>query len=123
MKTYLISIYSPPGPPPEDLDLTQVMADIELVNDDIRAAGGWVFAGGLGDLESATVIRSQGETLVTDGPFLEGKEHLGGLSIVRAPDLDVVMGWATRIAKATGLPIEVRPFQGEDEPGQAPTTE
>jgi hypothetical protein len=123
MKTYLISIYSPPGPPPEDLDLTQVMADIELVNDDIRAAGGWVFAGGLGDLESATVIRSQGETLVTDGPFLEGKEHLGGLSIVRAPDLDVVMGWATRIAKATGLPIEVRPFQGEHEPGQAPTTE
>ena len=90
MKTYLISLYSPPGPPPEDLDLTRVMADLEVVNDDIRAAGGWVFAGGLGDLESATVIRSRGETVVTDGPFLEVKEHLGGISIVRAPDLDVV---------------------------------
>jgi hypothetical protein len=123
MKTYLISLFSPPGPPPEDLDLTAVMADIELVNDDIRAAGGWVFAGGLGDLGSATVIRSQGETLVTDGPFLEAKEHLGGISVVRAADLDVVMGWATRIAKATGLPVEVRPFQDEHEPGQAPTTE
>lgn len=122
MKTYLISLYAPPGPPPEDLDLTRVMADIEVVNADIRGAGGWVFAGGLGDLESATVIRSHGETLVTDGPFLEVKEHLGGISVVRAADLDVVMGWATRIAKATGLPVEVRPFQDEHEPGQAPTT-
>jgi hypothetical protein len=121
MKTYLLSLYSPPGPPPEDLDLTQVMADLEVVNNDIRAAGGWVFAGGLGDLESATVIRAHGDVLVTDGPFLEAKEHLGGISVVRAPDLDVVMGWATRIAKATGLPVEVRPFQDEHDPGQAPT--
>jgi hypothetical protein len=122
MKTYLISLFSPPGPPPEDLDLTRVMADLEVVNDDIRAAGGWVFAGGLGDLESATVIRAQGDVLVTDGPFLEAREHLGGISVVRAPDLDVVMGWATRIAKATGLPVEVRPFQDENAPGQAPTS-
>jgi hypothetical protein len=121
MKTYLISLFSPPGPPPADIDLTQVMADLEVVNADIRAAGGWVFAGGLGDLESATVIRAQGDVLVTDGPFLEAKEHLGGISVVRAPDLDVVMGWATRIAKATGLPVEVRPFQDDHDPGQAPT--
>lgn len=121
MKTYLISLFSPPGPPPDDLDLTQVMADLELVNDDIRAAGGWVFAGGLGDPDSATVIRAEGDVLVTDGPFLEAREHLGGISVVRAPDLDVVLGWATRIAKVTGLPVEVRPFQDEHAPGQAPT--
>ena len=68
MKTYLITLYSPPGPPPEDLDLTQVMADLEVVNADIRAAGGWVFAGGLADQESATVIRWEGKPVMTDGP-------------------------------------------------------
>ena len=113
MKTYLITLYAPPGPPPEDLDLTQVMADLEVINNDIKAAGGWVFAGGLGDLESATTIRWEGKPVMTDGPFLEAKEHLGGLSIVRADDLDTALGWASRIAEATGLPIEVRPFQDE----------
>lgn len=124
MKTYLISLFSPDGPPPEDLDLTQVMADLEVVNADIRAAGGWVFAGGLGDQASATTIRRQrgsADAVVTDGPFVEAKEHLGGLSVVRSDDYDVVLGWAERIAGATGLPVEVRPFQGDGEPGQAPT--
>lgn len=118
MKAYLITLYQPPGPPPEDLDLTQVMADLAVINADIQAAGGWVFAGGLADLESATVLLSQdgGQPVMTDGPFLEAKEHLGGLSIVRAEDLDVVLGWATRIAQVTGLPIEVRPFQDEHQP-------
>ncbi|HET9634229.1 MAG TPA: YciI family protein [Terrabacter sp.] len=124
MKTYLISLFSPDGPPPADLDLDAVMADLEVVNADIRAAGGWVFAGGLGDQSSATTIRRQRrspDAVVIDGPFVEAKEHLGGLSIVRSDDYDVVLGWAERIAGATGLPVEVRPFQGEDEPGQAPT--
>ena len=124
MKTYLISLFSPDGPPPADLDLDAVMADLEVVNADIRAAGGWVFAGGLGDQSSATTIRRQrrsADAVVTDGPFVEAKEHLGGLSIVRSDDYDEVLGWAERIAGATGLPVEVRPFQGEDEPGQAPT--
>ena len=124
MKTYLISLFSPDGPPPEDLDLTQVMADLEVVNADIRAAGGWVFAGGLADQGSATTIRTSGavaDAVLTDGPFVEAKEHLGGVSIVRSGDYDVVLGWAERIAGATGLPVEVRPFQGEGEPGQAPT--
>jgi len=124
MKTYLISLFSPDGPPPADLDLDAVMADLEVVNADIRAAGGWVFAGGLGDPSSATTLRRQrrsADAVVTDGPFVEAKEHLGGLSIVRSDDYDVVLGWAERIAGATGLPVEVRPFQGEDEPGQAPT--
>ena len=124
MKTYLISLFSPDGPPPADLDLTQVMADLEVVNADIRAAGGWVFAGGLADQGSEKTIRTSGavaDAVLTDGPFVEAKEHLGGVSIVRSGDYDVVLGWAERIAKATGLPVEVRPFQGEGEPGQAPT--
>lgn len=125
MKYYLISLFSPDGPPPEDLDLTQVMSNLETINDDIRAAGGWVFAGGLADQASATVIRSSGpsaQAMLTDGPFLEAKEHLGGLSIVRAPDYDVALGWAQRIAGVTGLPVEVRPFQDEGDPGATPTT-
>ncbi|MEW1952398.1 YciI family protein [Terrabacter sp. NPDC080008] len=123
MTTYLISLFSPDGPPPEEVDLRQVMADLEVVNAEIRAAGGWVFAGGLGEQAAATTIRRRrgGDAVVTDGPFVEAKEHLGGLSIVRSDDYDVVLGWAERIAGATGLPVEVRPFQGEDEPGQAPT--
>jgi hypothetical protein len=101
------------------------MADLEVVNADIRAAGGWVFAGGLADQSSATTIRrtrgSVTDAVLTDGPFAEAKEHLGGLTIVRSDDYDVVLGWAERIAGAPGLPVEVRPFQGEDDPGQAPT--
>jgi hypothetical protein len=113
MKTYLITLYSPDGPTPPPEVLEPIMAELDTVNRDIKAAGGWVFAGGLADQQSATVIRAQGSPVVTDGPFLEVKEHLGGLSIVRAEDLDVALGWATRIAEATGLPVEVRPFLDE----------
>jgi hypothetical protein len=124
MKTYLLSLFTPNEPPPEDLDLGPVMAEIELVNNEIRSAGGWVFAGGLGDLAAATTVTTttNGSPLLTDGPYAEVKEHLGGLSIVRSDDYDVVLGWAGRIASATGFPVEVRPFVDEDDPGQRPTT-
>ena len=124
MKTYLISLFSPDGPPPAEVDLGRIMTDLEVVNDEIRAAGSWVFAGGLGDQASATTIRKSdavADAVLTDGPFIEAKEHLGGFTIVRSDDYDVVLGWAERIAGATGLPVEVRPFQGEGDPGQAPT--
>ena len=125
MKTYLISLFSPDGPPPEDLDLTTVMADLEVVNADIRAAGGWVFAGGLADQASATTIRrprdAVADAVLTDGPFVEAKEHLGGLTIVRSDDYDVVLGWAERIAGADRPARRGPPFQGEGDPGQAPT--
>ncbi|WP_353508550.1 YciI family protein [Intrasporangium sp.] len=125
MKTYLMSLYTPNVPPPEDLDLGPVMAEIERVNDEIRAANGWVFAGGLGDLASATTVSvgANGSPLLTDGPYAEVREHLGGLSIVRSDDYDRVLRWAERIASATGFPVEVRPFVTEDDPGQQPTTE
>ena len=115
MPQYLISMYQPDaGPlPPEDLE--RVMRDLEVVNAEIRAAGGWVFGNGLHPPSTATVVRASGDdVLITDGPFAEGKEHVGGLCIVRAPDLDVALDWGRKIARATGLPIEVWPFQGED---------
>jgi len=60
------------------------------------------------------VVRvKDGETLMTDGPFVESKEHLGGFTIIRAPDLDVALEWGSRLAEATTLPVEVRPFQDD----------
>ena len=114
MKQYLLSIYQPDGDPPPPEVLARVMKDIEAMNRELKAAGSWVFAGGLHPPSTATVIRvKDGDALMTDGPFTEGKEHIGGFTIIKAPDLDVALGWGRRLAQATTLPIEVRPFQGE----------
>jgi hypothetical protein len=117
MKTYLLSICYPEGStPPSPQRLTEIMADIDVMNQELRAANCWVFAGGLHGPDTATVVRVRGgELLMTDGPFIEGKEHIGGFSVIRAPDLDVALGWGRRLAHATGLPIEVRPFQHTEE--------
>jgi hypothetical protein len=115
MPQYLLSVYQPEGDPPPPETLETIMRDLDAVNEDLKAAGAWVFAGGLHAPSTATVARLRdAEVLVTDGPFTEGKEVLGGISIIAAPDLDAALEWASRIARATTLPIEVRPFQGED---------
>ena len=112
MSQYLLSIYQPDGPAPAPEILEPIMRDVESLNREMQAAGAWVFAGGLHPAESATVLRpSDGEILVTDGPFTEGKEHLGGFTVVEAEDLDAALGWARKLAGATTLPVEVRPFQ------------
>ena len=114
MKLYLLSIYQPDGPVPPPETLTKVMGEIDVMNRELKAANSWVFAGGLHAPSTATVVRvKDGETLVTDGPFVESKEHIGGFTIIKAPDLDVALEWGRRLARATTLPIEVRPFQGE----------
>ena len=114
MKQYLLSIYQPDGDPPPPEVLARVMKDIEAMNRELEAAGSWVFAGGLHPPSTATVVRvKDGDALMTDGPFTEGKEHIGGFTVIKAPDLDVALGWGRRLAQATTLPIEVRTFQGE----------
>jgi hypothetical protein len=114
MKLYLLSIYQPDGDPPPPEVLARVMKDIEAMNRELEASGSWVFAGGLHPPSTATVVRvKDGDALMTDGPFTEGKEHIGGFTVIKAPDLDVALGWGRRLAQATTLPIEVRPFQGE----------
>jgi hypothetical protein len=114
MTMYLLSIYQPDGDPPPPDVLARVMADIDVINRELRATGSWVFAGGLHPATTATVVRVRdGDVLMTDGPFVEGKEHIGGFTIIKAPDLDAALEWGRRLAKATTLPIEVRPFQGE----------
>jgi hypothetical protein len=112
MKQYLLSIQQPDGPPPPSVDLDRVLRDLAALNEEMKAAGAWVFAGGLHAPSTATVVRLQGgDVLMTDGPYTEGKEHVGGLSIIEAPDLDSALAWARKLARATTLPIEVRPFQ------------
>ena len=114
MRQYLLTVYQPDGPPPPPEELERISADLDTLNAELRQAGAWVFAGGLHPPSTATVIRvKDGDALVTDGPFAEGKEHVGGFTIVRAPDLDAALAWGRRLAEATTLPIEVRPFQDE----------
>jgi hypothetical protein len=111
MKHYLLSVYQPDGDPPPSVDLEQIGRDVAAVNEEMKAAGVWVFADGLHAPSTATVVRLQdGELLTTDGPYTEGKEHLGGISLIRAPDLDAALAWGRKVARATTLPIEVRPF-------------
>jgi hypothetical protein len=112
MKTYLLSVIQPEGPTPPAASLEKIMADVHALNEEMRAAGAWVFSAGLHAPSTATVLRPSGDdVLMTDGPFAEGKEQIGGLSIVRAEDLDGALEWGRRLAAATTLAIEVRPFQ------------
>lgn len=114
MKQYLISIYQPDGPPPPPEQLAPVMRELAAIKHELETAGSWVFGNGLHAPSTATVLRARNDdVLITDGPFVEGKEHLGGFMIITVPDLDVALSWGRRYAQATRLPIEVRPFQGE----------
>ena len=124
MKQYLLSIYQPDGeaPPPDVLETA--MRQVNALIEEAKAAGVWVFNGGLHAPSTATVLRVRegGEVLVTDGPYAEGKEHIGGFMVIKVPDLDAALEWARKTARAlalpnvpSSLPIEVRPFQGEVE--------
>ena len=113
MTRYLISIIQPDGPPPPPEVLGPVMQEIAQIRQELDAAKQWVFGDGLHPPSTATVVRATGDdVLLTDGPFVEGKEHIGGVMIIDAPDLDDALRWALRYARATRLPIEVRPFLG-----------
>jgi hypothetical protein len=115
MKHYLLSIYQPHGDPAPPEVLERVMKDVIRLRREMEEAGVWVFAGGLHAPSTATVLRPQGsEVLMTDGPFAEGKEVLGGVNVVKAPDLDAALDWGRKLALATTLPIEVRPFRDND---------
>jgi hypothetical protein len=114
MSLYLLSVIEPDGPMPPPEFLAKVMRDVEVFNREIKAAGAWVFDAALHPPSTATLVRvKDGEALITDGPFVEGKEHIGGFMIIDVPDLDAALGWAKKMARAIPLPIEVRPFRDE----------
>jgi hypothetical protein len=113
MTQYLLSVYQPDGPVPEPEVLDKVRQNLDTLNEEMKTAGAWVFAGGLHPASTATVLRPQEDGVLTlDGPFTEGKEHLGGFTVISAPDLDAALEWGRKLALATTLPIEVRPFRG-----------
>ena len=114
MKRYLLSLYQPDGAPPPPEVLKPIMRELAALNQELRDAGAWVFAGGLHPPSTATVLRAKdGEVVMTDGPFAEGKEHIGGFTVIQAPDLDAALEWARRLTLVTTLPVEVRPLQDE----------
>jgi hypothetical protein len=114
MKHFLLSIQQPDGgaAPPEILE--PIMRKVGAFNSELKAAGAWVFAGGLDQPARAMVARkSGGQVITTQGPYFQGEEHLGGLSIILASDLDSALEWGKKLADATLLPVEVREFQGD----------
>lgn len=115
MPQYLLSLHSVEGevgPPMTDEEMQQSWKEIQVVNEELKSAGAWVFGGALHDPDTATVVRvSEGEVLTTDGPFAESKEHLAGFYIIEAEDLDAALAWASKTATAVRKPIEVRPLR------------
>src|SRR5947208_15377515 len=115
MAQYRLSLHNvegETGPAMTDEEMQQSWKRIQVLNEELRTAGAWVFGGALHGPDTATVVRmSDGEALTTDGPFVESKEHLGGFYIIEAEDLDAALAWASKTAAVVMKPIEVRPFR------------
>lgn len=102
-----------PGAPAGAENPQHTWQQIGRLEQDMKAAGAWVFSARLHEPSTATVVRSSnGKVLTTDGPFVEAKDHLGGFYLIDAPDLDAALGWAAKVSEVVGHPIEVRPFAG-----------
>lgn len=119
MTQYLMSVYGPAertdyGNYASEEAMNQAFADTGAFNDRLKESGHWVYANGLEQATTATVVDGQGaEPVITDGPYLEAKEYLGGFWIIEAPDLDVALRLAAEGSKACRGKVEVRPFAGE----------
>ena len=112
MPQYLLNIIQPVGevPPPEDLE--PVMRELASLNEEMRAAGAWVFAAALHQPETVDrrPVADGDGVLTTDGPYVEGKEFIGGFDLIQAENLDGALAWAGKLARILGgLPVEVRP--------------
>ena len=118
MTKYLLSVHTgndAPREPMTDEEMQQSWKEIQVLNEELKSAGAWVFGGALHGPDTATVVRmSEGEVLTTDGPFAESKEHLGGFYIIEAEDLDAALAWASKTTAAVRKPIEVRPFRAAE---------
>lgn len=109
---YLLSVcYPADSAQPDPEDLKHITRDVTAVGQEMVARGVWIFSGGLSDSSSATtVVNQKGDTVLTDGPFMESKEQIGGFTILEAADLDEAIEWARKLSAASTTPIEVRPF-------------
>lgn len=109
---YLVAIHHPDDYDPSVAEDEAMDRDIDALNDEMKAAGVRVFVGGLHPASSAKSLRPQpdGEVFITEGPYLETNEHVGGLWVLEAADLDEALAWGRRAAVACRAPVEVRPF-------------
>jgi len=118
MTQYLLSVHTgadggaQPAEPVSPEQMQQSYQQMQALEEDMKAAGAWLFSGRLTEPDMATVVRGvpAGDAVMTDGPFMESKEHLAGFYIIEADDLDAALGWAARTSTIIGMPIEVRPF-------------
>ncbi len=112
MPQYLLSVFQEEGAEPASPEQAQmIMARVAAVQEEMKAAGAWVFFGALTDASSATVVRAAGgEVSMTDGPYAEAKEQIGGFTVIEAADLDEALEWARKGSEACLWPVEVRPF-------------
>ncbi|WP_460514620.1 YciI family protein [Flindersiella endophytica] len=112
MTRYLLSLYQPDSDPPVDGDLHQIQRDLDALEQRARTAGAWLFSGGLQPPATAGVVRSKGgQVVTTDGPYVEGKEHIGGFVVIEAADGDAANEWAGQLSEAATLPVEVWPIR------------
>ena len=119
MTQYMLSVHHSPDQDFSEMseeDMQRTFSAVDAFNDELRTSGAWVFAGGLQPIEDSTVVDGRGaEPVITDGPFAESKEYLGGFWIIEAADLDAALAWAAAGSKACANRVEVRPFQEEPE--------
>jgi hypothetical protein len=116
MGQYLLSTYEVegevPGAPSTPEEMKAFMERVVALEDEMEATGTFVFGGALHGPDAATVLRAgDGDPVVTDGPFVEGKEHIAGFYIINADDLDAALAWGRKVVDAIDHPIEVRPFR------------
>jgi len=116
MAKFLVAIHHPDDYNPSVSEDEGMIRDIDALNDEMQAAGVRIFAGGLQRAKSAKSLRAQpdGEVLVTDGPYTEAKEHVGGFWLLEAADLDEALAWGRKAAIACRAPVEVRQFLDPD---------
>jgi hypothetical protein len=114
MPQYLLSVFQEEGAkPPSPEQAEMIMGRVAAVQEEMKAAGAWVFFGALTDASSATVVRAAGGDMsMTDGPYAEAKEQIGGFTVIEAADLDEALEWARKGSEACMWPVEVRPFLG-----------
>jgi hypothetical protein len=114
MPHYLLSVFQEEGAePPSPEQAEMIRARVAAVQEEMKAAGVWVFFGALTDASSATVVRATGgEVSMTDGPYAEAKEQIAGFTVIDVADLDEALAWARKGSEACMWPVEVRPFLG-----------
>jgi hypothetical protein len=116
MNQYLLSTYAVEDAtaraPETPADMQRFMERVAALEAEMEASGTFVFGGALHGPEASTVVRvSEGDSVMTDGPYVESKEHIAGFYIINADDLDAALAWAGKVVDAINHPIEVRPFR------------